>query len=43
MVITSKRHRNGDVKKIKVEGDKGKEVTVCCEIVPQRKINVQMV
>jgi len=34
MVITYKGQGNGDVKKIKVEGDKGKEVTVRHENVP---------
>jgi hypothetical protein len=37
MVITSKRQGNGNVRKIKVEGDKGQEVTVCCEAVPQKQ------
>lgn len=27
----------GEVKKIKVEGDRGQEVTVCCKTVLQRK------
>ena len=37
MVATFKGQGNGDVRKIKVEGDKGQEVTVCCETAPQRK------
>ena len=37
MVATFKGQGKGDVKKIKVEGDKGQEVTVCYEAVPQRK------
>jgi hypothetical protein len=37
MVITRKDQGNGDVKKIKVEGDKGKEVIVRYGIVPSRK------
>jgi hypothetical protein len=36
MVITYKGQGNGDVKKIKVEGDKEKEVTVRHENVPPK-------
>jgi len=37
MVATFKGQGKGDVKRIKVEGDKGQEGAVCCETVPQRK------
>ena len=37
MVATSKGQGKGDVKKIKVEGDKGQEVTVYSETVPRKK------
>ena len=37
MVVTFKRQGKGDVKKIRVEGDKGQEVTVYYKTVPQKK------
>ena len=36
MVITYKGQGNGDVKRIKVEGDKEREVIVCHDIVPPK-------
>ncbi len=37
MVAISKGQGKGDVKKIKVEGDKGQELTVYSETVPRKK------
>jgi hypothetical protein len=41
MVIRYKSQGNGDVKKIKVEGDREKEVTVRHENVPPEMENVE--
>jgi len=37
MVATFKGQGKGDVKKIKVEGDKRPEVTLCCKTAPQKE------